>query len=134
VQTAITKNISMVLIIDLNTNLRIFKSQDKNLGEAIFTQDKVNGALNLTDNFIETFQSLPEADEYYLFIGDNAGFMDSRVIFIWLSNNYYFMGKEFYVNRINFNLTEINIYLDDAKSKGYKDLAYSREPNIGVKK
>jgi hypothetical protein len=134
VQTAKTKNISMVLIIDLNTNLTIFKSQDKNLGEAIFTQDKVNGALNLTDNFIETFQSLPEVDEYYLFIGDNAGFMDSRVIYIWLSNNYYFMGKEFYVNRINFNVNKINIYLEDAKSKGYKDLAYSREPNIGVKK
>jgi hypothetical protein len=134
VQTAITKNISMVLIIDLNTNLRIFKSQDNDIGEAIFTQDKVNGALNLTDNFIETFKKLPEADEYYLFIGDNAGFMDSRVIYIWLSNNYYFMNKEFYVNRISFNPDKFQQYLDDSKAKNYKDLAYSREPNIGTKK
>jgi hypothetical protein len=124
----------MVLIIDLNTNLRIFKSQDNDIGEAIFTQDKVNGALNLTDNFIETFKKLPEADEYYLFIGDNAGFMDSRVIYIWLSNNYYFMNKEFYVNRISFNPDKFQQYLDDSKAKNYKDLAYSREPNIGTKK
>jgi hypothetical protein len=124
----------MVLIIDLNTNLRIFKSQDNYLGEAILTQDKVNGALNLTDNFVETFKTLPEADEYYLFIGDNAGFMDSRVIYIWLSNNYYFMNKEFYVNRISFNPDKYQQYLDDSKVKNYKDLAYSREPNIGIKK
>jgi hypothetical protein len=123
----------MVLIIDLNTNLRIFKSQDNDMGEAIFTQDKVNGALNLTDNFVETFKTLPEADEYYLFIGDNAGFMDSRVIYIWLSNNYYFMNKEFYVNRISFNPDKFQQYLDDSKVKNYKDLAYSREPNIGTK-
>jgi hypothetical protein len=124
----------MILIIDLNTNLRIFKSQDKTLGEAIFIQDKVKGALNLTDNFIDTFKTLPEANEYYLFIGDNAGFMDSRVIYIWLSNNYYFMGKVFYVNRISFNPDKFEQYCEDSKTKNYKDLAYSREPNIGTKK
>jgi hypothetical protein len=123
----------MVLIIDLNTNLRIYKSQDNDLGDCIYEQDKINGALNLTDNFVETFKSLPEADEYYLFIGDGAGFMDSRVIYIWLSNNYYFMNKEFYVNRLSFNPSKTEQYLLDSKAKNFKDLAYSREPNIGKK-
>ena len=124
----------MELIIDLNTNLRIYKSQDKILGECLITQDKINGALNLTDTFIDTFKTLPVADEYYLFIGDGAGFMDSRVVYIWLSNNYYFMNKEFYVSRANFNPNLCATYLEDSKIKAYKDLAYSREPNIGTKK
>ena len=100
----------------------------------ILEQDKINGSLNLTDNFVQTFKTLPEAEEYYLFIGDQAGFMDSRVIYIWLSNNYYFMNKEFYVNRINFNPNKTKEFLESTKAKGNKDLAYSREPNIGTKK
>jgi hypothetical protein len=123
----------MVLIIDLNTNLRIYKSQDNLTCDCIYEQPKINGALNLTDNFVETFKTLPEADEYYLFIGDGAGFMDSRVIYIWLSNNYYFMNKEFYVNRLSFNPDKMKQYLVDSKTKNFKDLAYSREPNIGKK-
>jgi hypothetical protein len=124
----------MVIIFDLNTNLKIFKSQTNSPLELIFEQDKVNNALNLTDNFESTFKSLPNVEEYYLFIGDNAGFMDSRVIYIWISNSKFFMNTDFFVMRTNFKETNYMELLQLSKKENRKDLAYSKEPNIGTKK
>ncbi len=121
----------MTLIIDLNTNLRIYKSQPDL--ELLLQKEKTNGALDLTDNFKDIFTSLPLADQYHLFIGEGAGFMDSRVVYIWLSNNYFFNQKEFYINRINFNSDNYIKQLETSLINNYKDLAYSREPNIGKK-
>jgi hypothetical protein len=122
----------MTLIIDLNTNLRIFKSQTDL--ELIYTKDKTNGALDLTEKFQDIFTSLPEANQYHLFIGESAGFMDSRVIFIWLSNDQLFRKSEFFVNRVNFNPDKHQELIQNSIANNHKDLAYSREPNIGVKK
>jgi hypothetical protein len=124
----------MLLIIDLNTNLTIYKSQTGKDLDLVYTQEKINRSLNLTDNFAEVFKSLPIVNEYYLFIGDEAGFMDSRVVYIWLSNNHYFMGNEYFVDRQNFNPALSQELIKSTKIKGYKDLAYSKEPNIGQKK
>jgi hypothetical protein len=122
----------MTLIIDLNTNLRIYKSQPEL--ELLYSMDKVNGALDLTEKFQDIFINLPEADQYHLFIGESAGFMDSRVIYIWLSNNMMFENKDYFVNRINFNPDNYESQLKNSIANKNKDLAYSREPNIGVKK
>ncbi|MGL4757979.1 MAG: hypothetical protein ACRCXZ_01475 [Patescibacteria group bacterium] len=121
----------MILIIDLNTNLRIYKSQPEL--ELLFKKDKTHGVLDLTDNFQEIFTNLPLADEYYLFIGESAGFMDSRVIYIWLSNNHLFNQKEYFVSRANFDPVRYLELSTNSKSMNRKDLAYSREPNIGKK-
>lgn len=102
--------------------------------EAIFEKEKINGSLDLTENFESIFTILPLFDEYHLFIGQDAGFMDSRVIYIWLSNNFLFNKKNFYTNRKNFNVDKYIELLEESRKNNFKDLAYSREPNIGVKK
>lgn len=98
------------------------------------------GGLNLSDNFAMIFQELfkdfKEGDEVFYFIGDRAGFMDSRIVFIWLSNLELFVGAKYWVTRryININNTDsIKELVDEVRADGIKDLAYAREPNIGVK-
>jgi hypothetical protein len=133
---AAIKNISMKFIIDLNTKLSIYKSQDGLELELIYSREKVNGILNLSETFEQTFINLIDAYSnedkiFVLFIGDNAGFMDSRIAYIWLRNNQFFNKEEFYVARQSFSLNNGEALISRAIDSRVQDLAYSKEPNIG---
>lgn len=119
------------LIISLNQDLSIYTFNSDNNYNLVLKQEKVDRSLNLSESFAKVFVDLPECLEYYLFIGDQAGFMDSRIVYIWLSNKAYFDNIDYYVNRSNFDHNQIINQLTKAKLDNFQDLAYSREPNIG---
>lgn len=126
----------MKFIIDLNTKLSIYKSQDDLELELVYSKEKVNGTLNLSENFQDVFidllDSTTESESIFiLYIGDNAGFMDSRIVYIWLRNNQYFRGQNFYVTRNRFDAKTESI--ESVIESGIQDLAYSKAPNIGKK-
>jgi hypothetical protein len=129
----------MNLVFVLNSSLQIYKSQSKNgLSENLELFKTIEiGKNGLSDTFMQTFTELINQTEVldlecYLFIEDGAGFMNSRIVYLWLANQEYFNQIPYYVTRENFHQDKVDI-LEKVKRIGCKDLAYSKEPNINKK-
>lgn len=101
--------------------------------------ERVDGFLNLGDMFQELWQkhSFDTQDEIFLFIGEEAGFTNSRVIFLWLKSwQMFYPENHFYITKlddfVNLNSQiEIQEIIDKSRKDNSQNLEYGQEPRIG---
>lgn len=101
--------------------------------------DSSDKYLNLSDSFADIWEKLNlqniENPEFYLLLGAKAGFTDSRVIFMWIRGQYFFVQNKFYIGKINESNSEnYEVWADllnNIKLKNNQKLSYTSEPNIG---
>jgi hypothetical protein len=99
--------------------------------------------LNLATHFEFLWQDLHDegilsaASESYFFVGDGAGFTDTRVVYVWLKSQELFEAdKPFFLTRTHKIVNEENIarYMEAARENTNKSLQYSKEPRIGIER
>jgi hypothetical protein len=137
-----SKNDITKIVYVLEYGLQVFKSQGSDL-ELIYNikEDKnINSKdkfFNLSEYFGDLFiqkispQIVGLKLENYLFINEGAGFMNSRIVYLWLTNLQHFDKVEYFVTRTKFNQSLEQLLA--IKKQNNKDLAYTKEPNIGIK-
>jgi hypothetical protein len=97
-----------------------------------------SGYLDLADRFEGIFKSLDTThyDQFSLILLQNAGFTDSRIVYLWLKGESIFDGKNVAMYKTVEEL-ELQTYQDFEDFFGShtstKNLEYSREPSIGKK-
>ena len=108
--------------------------------QEIWREGKV---LNLSELLADLWQKVAQeghldgVDKFIFLIGPNAGFTDSRVIYIWLKTEQMFKQTEFRVLKIgqldieSLDLSMIQDLIQQAIENGTQELQYISEPRIG---
>lgn len=107
--------------------------------------------MDLSENFAQIYKNfkkeVKKAQKIYFIIGKNAGFTDSRIVYIWLRGENYFEKKPLFIdfaedlnldfeNEINKLITDLKIQkiLEKAEAKNNQKLNYIKDANIGKNK
>lgn len=139
----------MSILIYLDNELKVFSVDTVNWTTILIkTLERTDKTLNLAQRFEFVWADmvseglLNDVNEIVYLIGDQAGFTDTRIVFIWLQSWKMFEGgvKEFWINKINTRLSDNKDLSDnlrelysEAISKNNHALTYSQEPRIGKK-
>jgi hypothetical protein len=144
----IIKTISkfIVFILDTNLNLIELKVVNNNQYEIVGTSEvlREDKTLKLSTKFSHFWKeyfvdkSFDDSSQFYIFIGKQASFTDTRIVYTWVKSQNLFYGSEYFVARIPENIDienpdEIRLAIEKAKSINSQDLLYSQEPRIGKK-
>jgi hypothetical protein len=140
-----------IIIFELDDDLRVYLSSDLVKHEqppTLFTQIiRSQKILNLSESFEQIWKDLDSAGhlsgtkQIYLFTGPDAGFTDSRVIFVWLKSWQSFGEGEIFVGPKNYpgNYDKLSKQARGAAlhklqtNPNQSKLTYSRDPRIGHK-
>jgi hypothetical protein len=129
------------LIITLDKDLDIYYWDQKL--DLISSKVREGYSLKLSEDFEQIWASLydkPTFDfkninQIYLILGQNAGFTDSRIVFLWLKSWQFFGdSKNYFITQTAGQITRDNI--ENLVNQGIvnpMDLEYLKEPRIGVK-
>jgi hypothetical protein len=137
---------SIIFVLDTNLEVYVVDSVNNQFWLCYSVLRKGRG-LNLTDRFEFVFQELLSAldhgkdghkiDEFYLFVGNRAGFTDTRVIYMWLQTWKQFCWEgNFYIHKIKdsgLKNIEANyqLLITRAKVENNQELIYSGEARVG---
>jgi hypothetical protein len=134
-----------MLVLALNKNLQLFlQTQDKTLNLASYLGPNLELYTKFEEIWKKTISKNLPLDKKILFvIGSEAGFTDTRIVFIWLKSLDIFRSKQYifakyFEEKIDFDSEPekllINLDLISAKSAWSDTLTvdvYSRQPTIG---
>jgi hypothetical protein len=138
------------IIFELNNTLRVYSVRDSvndEIKELVLLRELVRETkvLDLADKFEFLWHDLTDSglldniDKIYYLIGQNAGFTDSRMIYVWLKSWQMFTTTNtFYISKIVFDAPidfvshgNLSLTLQKAETeKNNTSIGYSKEPNI----
>ena len=84
-------------------------------------------------------QDIASDDTLYFLMRPNAGFTDSRIVFLWIKGQAVFAKNPYFVAQIGVddwdseNSESIQTLLSKIQTKNNQSLDYAKEPNIGTK-
>ncbi len=86
-----------------------------------------------------TMQDIASDDALYFLMRPNAGFTDSRIVFLWIKGQAIFAKNPYFVAQIGVddwdseNSESIQTLLSKILTQNNQSLDYAKEPNIGTK-
>lgn len=115
---------SAVRVVELETDV-------KELGVLL---KESNGFLNLSERFEKFFRTLPRVDQYNLVLRSNAGFTDTRIVYLWLKGEQWLRKADIAIynaaDEVEFASSQ-DFFQFFKSTPPSKSLVYSREPSIG---
>lgn len=110
----------------------------------LHSREREDRTLNLSDHFQAVWEAqypvIKTAKQIILVVGPEAGFSDSRIIYMWLQSHALFTGVEFWTSTSDYHKTiqghsdtEIIELISSAVTNHHTNLPYMREVRIGNK-
>lgn len=144
----INKTISKFIVFILDTNLNLIEGNLVNRNEfditgtsEILRDDKTLKLSNKFGNFWKEYfvnKSFDKSTEFYLFVGKQASFTDTRIVYTWIKSQNMFFESDYFVSKLQESIdiesqNDLANLINNSKSSANKELLYSLEPRIGTK-